>query len=99
MEAVSLWLFEYTCRKRSIGLAVLVPKSPELNGHVERINGTWRSDFYNLFDLPISLKELQPFLNDFTDSYNWDRPHESLGLQTPQQCLEDLGIQVSLFQY
>lgn len=90
--------FEEECKERGISLAVLAPKSPKLNGHVERINGTWRSDFYDLFDLPTSLKELRPLLNDFTDSYNWDRPHESLGLQTPQQYLEGLGIQVSPFQ-
>jgi len=90
--------FEEECAQRGISLAVLAPKSPKLNGHVERINGTWRSDFYDLFDLPTSLRELRPLLNDFTDSYNWDRPHESLGLQTPQQYLEGLGIQVSPFQ-
>lgn len=90
--------FEEECQQRGISLAVLAPKSPKLNGHVERINGTWRSDFYDLFDLPTSLKELRPMLNDFTDSYNWDRPHESLGLQTPQHFLEGLGIQVSPFQ-
>lgn len=90
--------FEEECQHRGISLAVLAPKSPKLNGHVERINGTWRSDFYDLFDLPTSLKELRPLLNDFTDSYNWDRPHEGLGLQTPQQFLEGSGIQVSPFQ-
>lgn len=90
--------FEEVCHQRGISLAVLAPKSPKLNGHVERINGTWRSDFYELYDLPTTLKELRPLLDEYTDTYNWDRPHESLGLQTPQEFLENLGYQVSPFQ-
>ncbi|MBH2006615.1 MAG: transposase [Myxococcaceae bacterium] len=90
--------FEEECEKRGILLAVLAPKSPKLNGYFERLNGTWHSDFCDLFDLPTSLQELRPMLNDFTDSYNWDRPHDGIGLQTPQHFLEGLGIQVSPFQ-
>ncbi|MBH2006836.1 MAG: transposase [Myxococcaceae bacterium] len=75
--------FEEECEKRGILLAVLAPKSPKLNGYFERLNGTWHSDFCDLFDLPTSLQELRPMLNDFTDSDNWDRPHDGIGLQTP----------------
>ena len=56
--------FEQACKKNHIELAVLAPKSHKLNGHVERINGTWRSDFYELYDLPTQLYELRPLLND-----------------------------------
>ncbi|MBH2006687.1 MAG: transposase [Myxococcaceae bacterium] len=77
---------------------MLAPKSPKRNGSVERLNGTWRSDFYNLFDLLTSLQELRPMLNDFIDSYNWDQPHDGIGLQTPQHFPEGSGIQVSPFQ-
>jgi len=90
--------FEETCRQQGIGLAVLAPRSPKLNGHVERINGTWRADFYNQYDLPQNLKELNPMIDDFTDTYNWDRPHESLALQTPQEFLEESGIQIRASQ-
>lgn len=83
--------FEDACKKYKLELAVLAPKSPKLNGHVERINGTWRTDFYELYDLPTQLTELRPLLNDYMDTYNWDRPHEALGLQTPQEFLESKG--------
>ncbi len=76
--------FEETCRRHQIELSVLAPRSPKLNGNVERINGTWRSDFYQLYNLPDSLAELRPLLENYNDTYNWDRPHESLSLQTPQ---------------
>ena len=65
---------------------------------VERINGTWRSDFYELYDLPTKPSELRPLLNNYLDTYNWDRPHEGLGLQTPQEFLEQSGFQVSPFE-
>ena len=90
--------FEQACSKKGIVLAVLAPRSPELNGHVERINGTWRSDFYNQYDLPTSLEQLRPLIDDHTDTYNWDRPHESLALQTPQEFLENFGIQIRASQ-
>jgi len=40
----------------------------QLNGHVERINGTWRTDFYELYDLPTQLAELRPLLHDCMDT-------------------------------
>lgn len=88
--------FEEACHKHKIELSVLAPKSPKLNGHVERINGTWRSDFYQLHDLPYVLEELRPMLENYNDTYNWDRPHESLALQTPQEFLENQGFKVDL---
>jgi putative transposase len=80
--------FEEACLQRRLQLHVLAPKSPELNGYVERINGTWRTDFYEQYDLPHNLEALRPLLADYQDTYNWDRPHDGLGLQTPQEFLQ-----------
>lgn len=90
--------FEQTCKKNNIELAVLAPKSLKLNGRVERINGPWRTDFYELYDLPTQLSELRPLLYDYMDTYNWDRTHEALDLQTPQEFLESKGFKISPFQ-
>jgi len=56
---------EQACKRHHLDLAALAPKSPKLNGHVERINGTWRTDFYELYDLPTQLAELRPLLHDY----------------------------------
>jgi len=32
------------------------------------------------------------------DTYNWDRPHKALDLQTPQEYLESKGFKVSPLQ-
>ena len=90
--------FEQACKKHRLKLAVLAPKSPKLNGHVERINGTWRTDFYETYDLPTQLTELRPLLSDYLDTYNWDRPHEALDLQTPQEFLESKGFKIRASQ-
>lgn len=38
--------FETACRDNDIPLYVLPPRSPKLNGAVERCNGAWRYEFY-----------------------------------------------------
>ena len=41
---------------------MLPPKSPEINGAVERCNGSWRYEFYAVYDLPTRLDELNPLI-------------------------------------
>lgn len=41
--------FEQARKDKGIKLFVLPPRSPKLNGGVERINQTWRTEFYNFF--------------------------------------------------
>ena len=79
--------FEDACQKRSIKLFVLPPKSPEINGAVERCNGSWRYEFYAVYDLPNRLDQLNPLIEAFQHRYNTHRPHGALGGQTPAQYL------------
>ena len=37
--------FEAACWAKGVELFVLPPKSPQLNGAVERANGSWRCEF------------------------------------------------------
>ena len=50
--------FEAECQRRGIDLFELPPRSPELNGHVERNNGAWRYEFYATWELPHDLDSL-----------------------------------------
>ena len=52
--------FEDACQSRAIKLFVLPPKSPEINGAVERCNGAWRYEFYAVYDLPTRVDQLNP---------------------------------------
>ena len=44
------------CPERNLCLFVLPPKRPQLNGHVERAQGSWRYEFYGVEDLPSCFK-------------------------------------------
>ena len=79
--------FETECEKRNIKLYVLPPRSPKLNGGVERCNSAWRYEFYACTDLPGSIAELNPLINDWQDTYNFVRPHGALSGLTPSEYL------------
>ena len=70
--------FERECRKR--GLFELPP--PELKGHVERINGAWRYEFYATWGAPTTTSTTWAFADDF----NVFRPRRALDGQTPAEC-------------
>ena len=69
--------FEAACENKAITLFVLPPKSPKLNGAVERCNGAWRYEFYACTDLPGSVAELNPLIDDWQDTYNPASSHPS----------------------
>ncbi len=75
--------FELACQKRGIRLFVLPPRSPKLNGHVERAQRTHREEFYRFADLPTSLKEINKMLRTWERVYNNYRPHQALRYLTP----------------
>ena len=79
--------FETECEKRKIKLYVLPPRSPKLNGGVERCNGAWRYEFYACTELPGSVAELNPLIDDWQETYNFVRPHGALSGLTPAEYL------------
>jgi transposase InsO family protein len=80
--------FEEACEAKGIRLYVLPPKSPKLNGAVERCNGAWRYEFYETYDLPDSIETLNPIIDSYQHLYNHHRPHGALAGLTPKQYLE-----------
>ena len=83
--------FERECQKRGIDLFELPPRSPELNGHVERNNGAWRYEFYATWDLPNDdLDDVNRWIDAFADEFDTFRPHHALDQQTPAEYLHSL---------
>ena len=80
-------VFEETCRKLGIRLFVLPPRSPKLNGYVERANRTHTEEFYEVTDADFELVLFNQALRDWEKVYNTVRPHQSLGYLTPHQFL------------
>jgi putative transposase len=79
--------FEAACEERGLRLFVLPPRSPKLNGCVERGNRTHREEFYEVYDLDWTVAALRPDLLNWEAIYNTIRPHQSLGYLTPQEYI------------
>lgn len=79
--------FEAACQERGIALYALPPRSPKLNGHVERANGTSRREFWECYAGDLALPSLSDALRAWEDEYNHARPHQALGYQTPAEFL------------
>lgn len=92
-------VFEKECQLRGIRLFVLPPRSPKLNGGVERAHRTHTEEFYEVTDCTFDLADLRQKLLEWEHIYNTIRPHQALGYLTPQKFLEQQkkrGGQVSL---
>jgi len=79
--------FETACEQLGIQLFVLPPRSPKLNGHVERAQRTHREEFYEVTDLPDSLHDINRLLLDWEHIHNSYRPHQALNYLTPASWL------------
>jgi len=79
--------FEQACQDKGIRLFVLPPRSPKLNGCVERAHRTHVEEFYQVYaddwDLPVMNKVLQ----EWERIYNQVRPHHSLDNLTPREYI------------
>lgn len=79
--------FEQACADKGILLFVLPPRSPKLNGHVERAQRTHTEEFYELYMGELDLKSVNKALREWENFYNRVRPHHSLDLMSPAEYL------------
>ena len=84
--------FECACKERGILLFVLPPRSPKLNGCVERANRTHTEEFYDVYPMVYTVAGIRSAQSQWEDIYNTVRPHQALGYLTPLQYLEQHGI-------
>jgi len=80
--------FEEACLKRQVRLFVLPPRSPRLNGCVERAHRTHTEEFYEMVDSDFTITDLKDKLLEWEGIYNTVRPHQALDYLTPQQFLQ-----------
>lgn len=79
--------FQEEMRRYCIKFRPIKPRSPHLNGKVERSHQTDLQEFYakaNLKD-----PELNDRLEEWQFFYNWYRPHSSLGGKTPMHIINE----------
>ena len=65
------------------------PRTPQLNGKVERSHRTDQTEFYQLLTYTDAI-DLHAKLKAWADFYNYDRPHLSLEGKTPYEVMKSL---------
>lgn len=84
--------FEAECQRRKLRLFVLPPRSPKLNGAVERAQRTHTEEFYEVW--PFSdwkVEALNRQCRGWERIYNTVRPHQALGYLTPLEFVRGPG--------
>jgi putative transposase len=67
----------------------IYPKSPKINGVVERFNRTIQEEFINRNDeIYFDLEAFQVKLTGYLEWYNIKRPHAALQYQSPMQFIQ-----------
>jgi putative transposase len=85
-------VFETECQARGIKLFVLPPRSPKLNGAVERANRTHTEEFYEVTDSDFGLADLRSKLLEWENICNTYRPNQALGYLTPWEHIQQLQL-------
>jgi putative transposase len=75
--------FEESCQAKGIRLFVLPPRSPKLNGHVERAQRTHTEEHWELSTCDTEVEPMRQDLRGWEETYNTIRPHQALGYKTP----------------
>ena len=67
---------------------MIPPRSPRLNGHLERPRRAHHEEFYQVFPDNWNVAHLNALLRRWERSYNTVRPHQALGYLTAHEFLE-----------
>jgi transposase InsO family protein len=81
--------FHYHVLDKGVGHRYIKPRTPRLNGKVERSHRIDAEEFYRLLDGAVidDAKVFNNRLQEWEDYYNFHRPHGGLGGQTPYERL------------
>ena len=81
--------FHYHVLDKGVGHVYIKPRTPRLNGKVERSHRIDAEEFYRMLD-GVVIDDAHVFnhkLQEWEDYYNYDRPHGALAGQTPYERL------------
>ena len=82
--------FRWHLERLDIRHVYIRPRTPRLNGNVERSHNVDDEEFYQLLDQDGITDDIHRFnekLREWEDYYNCHRPHEALDGQTPYERL------------
>jgi len=84
-------LFDKICRHNGITHRLTEPASPTTTGKVERFHLTLRRELLDHVGPFTSVDEAQAAVDAWVEQYNTERPHRSLGQQTPAAWSAAMG--------
>ena len=90
--------FEEVCKARGLALFELPPRSPKLNGHVERAQRTHTEEHWELSCGEVDVGSMRRELREWEDIYNTERPHQALHYLTPLEYVNEWKQQQMLKQ-
>ena len=73
--------FRETLRSEDVQSVRLLPRSPYLNAHVERLFGSLKSECLNRM-IFFGEQSLRRALNEYVAHYNAERPHQGVGVKS-----------------
>ncbi|MBA7625783.1 hypothetical protein ES703_33215 [subsurface metagenome] len=80
-------VFERECQRCNIKLFILLPRSPKLNGGVERAHWIHTEEFYEVTESSLDIADLRSELLERERAYDTVRPHQALTYPTPLKLL------------
>jgi transposase InsO family protein len=81
--------FHWHVEDQGIRHVYIKPRTPQLNGKVERSHRTDQTEFYQLLTYTDDI-DLNAKLQAWENFYNYDRPHISLNGKTPYEVMKSL---------
>jgi transposase InsO family protein len=81
-KGLGVVLFDRICRENGIKHLLTAPRSPTTTGKVERFHKTLRREFLDGKAFA-SIDDAQAQLDGWVREYNFERPHQSLGMAVP----------------
>ena len=85
--------FHWHVEDKGIRHAYIKPRTPQLNGKVERSHSTDQQEFYQLLSYKDDI-DLETKLEEWENFYNFNRPHGAFNGKAPYEALrEKLSIQ------
>lgn len=83
--------FDRYLEKVGIKHEFVYPRSPKINGYIERFNRTFKEEFLYKHELDISEEKFSQKLNQYLIWYNTKRPHQSLNMRPPAIYMQEMG--------